>query len=214
MDDDGSMSTPARDRRHVVIAGGGVAAVEALLALRALAGHRIEITMLSPERDFLYRPVTVAEAFDRAEARAYDLSEIVAHGGARVVWDALAAVDPHDRAAVTAGGERIPFDSLLVATGASPAEPLPGALTFRGRDDVPALRSLLEELVYGRARSVALALPVRSDVDAADLRACPYDRGASTRARGRCRRGVARDARGGATRTVWTGGRGRDQAPA
>ncbi len=159
MDDDGSMSTPARDRRHVVIAGGGVAAIEALLALRALAGHRIEITMLSPERDFLYRPVTVAEAFDRAEARAYDLSEIVAHGGARVVWDALAAVDPHDRAAVTAGGERIPFDSLLVATGARPRDPLPGALTFRGRDDVPALRALLDELVSGRARSVALALP-------------------------------------------------------
>jgi len=72
------MSGAVHNRLHVVIAGGGVAAVEALLALRALAGHWIEVTMISPEREFLYRPVTVAEAFDRGEARAYPLAEIVA----------------------------------------------------------------------------------------------------------------------------------------
>ena len=59
-----------RDRLHVVIAGGGVAAVESLLALRELAGRRVQITLLSPERRFLYRPVTVAEAFDRDEAHS------------------------------------------------------------------------------------------------------------------------------------------------
>jgi sulfide:quinone oxidoreductase len=32
-------------------------------------------------------------------------------------------------------------------------------LTFRGRPDVPALRELLDDLIHGRARSVALALP-------------------------------------------------------
>jgi sulfide:quinone oxidoreductase len=36
------------DRTHIVIAGGGVAAVETLLALRELAGHRIEITLVAP----------------------------------------------------------------------------------------------------------------------------------------------------------------------
>jgi sulfide:quinone oxidoreductase len=57
-----------------VIGGGGVAAVETLLALRALAGQRVDVTVVSPERELLYRPVTVAEAFDRAQARAYDLA--------------------------------------------------------------------------------------------------------------------------------------------
>jgi sulfide:quinone oxidoreductase len=154
------MSGPARDRLHVVIAGGGVAAVEALLALRALAGHRIEITMLSPEREFLYRPVTVAEAFDRGEARAYELAEIVGHGGGgRLVCDSLASVEPDERIAVTATGERIGYGALVVAAGAIPREPLPGALTFRGRADVAALRGLLDDLVAGAARSVALTLP-------------------------------------------------------
>jgi sulfide:quinone oxidoreductase len=148
------------DRLHVVIAGGGVAAVETLLALRELAGQRVEITLLSPEREFLYRPVTVAEAFERGEARRYALGEILANrGGGRFVWDSLAAVDPDEQVAVTGQGERIPYDVLVVAAGALAREPLPGALTFRGRSDVAGLRGLLDDLVAGTARSVALTLP-------------------------------------------------------
>ena len=73
--------------------------------------------------------------------------------------DSLATVEPAARAAITESGDRIAFDALVLATGAIPREPLPGALTFRGRGDVLALRSLLDELVSGRAKSVALALP-------------------------------------------------------
>jgi sulfide:quinone oxidoreductase len=148
------------DRRRVLIAGGGVAAVEALLALRELVGHRVGLTLLSPEREFLYRPVTVAEAFDRGEARSYALAEIVGRdGGARLVLDSLAGVEADERVAITGTGERIPYDTLIVAAGAIAREPLPGALTFRGRADVPAMRDLLADLVAGAARSVALTLP-------------------------------------------------------
>ena len=38
---------------RVLIAGGGVAGLEALLALRDLAGDRVELTLLSPETDFI-----------------------------------------------------------------------------------------------------------------------------------------------------------------
>ena len=153
------MSPVGKTRFHVVIAGGSVAALETLLALRALAPHRAELTLLCPAREFVYRPVTVAEAFDRGEARVYRLGEIAADQGAQLVRDSLARVDPGARAVVTAVGDRIAFDALVLATGAIPREPLPGALTFRGRDDVVALRSLLDELVTGRAKSLALALP-------------------------------------------------------
>jgi sulfide:quinone oxidoreductase len=154
------VSGARRDRLRVVIAGGGVAALEALLALRELAGQRAEITLLSPEREFLYRPVTVAEAFERGEARAYPLAEIVGNrDGDRLVWDSLASVEPDDHVAVTGEGQRIPYDALVVAAGALAREPLPGALTFRGRADVAALAALLDELVAGTARSVALTLP-------------------------------------------------------
>ena len=144
-------------RARVLIAGGGVAALEVLLALRELAGHRTDITMLSPEPEFLYRPVTVAEAFGRGEARSYDLEGIVGTG--RLVRDALARVEPGERVVVTATGERISYDTLVVAAGAIPREPLPGALTFRGRRDVEMLRRVLAELVSGEVSSLALTLP-------------------------------------------------------
>ena len=154
------MTSSTHDRLRVVIAGGGVAALETLLALRSLAGQRVELTLISREREFLYRPVTVAEAFDRGEARVYGLAEIVEGDcGGTMIWDSLAHVEADVKVAVTGSGRRVPFDALVLATGAVATEPFPGALTFRGRVDVPALRDLLEELIDGRARSVALALP-------------------------------------------------------
>jgi NADH dehydrogenase FAD-containing subunit len=41
---------------RVLIAGGGVAGLDALLALRALAGDRVALTLVSPAPDFVYRP--------------------------------------------------------------------------------------------------------------------------------------------------------------
>ena len=37
---------------NIVIAGGGVAGLEALLALQALAGDRVALTLIAPEPDF------------------------------------------------------------------------------------------------------------------------------------------------------------------
>jgi hypothetical protein len=53
---------------QVLVAGGGVAGLEALLALRDLAGGRVELTLLSPEEEFVYRPMAVAEPFGRGRA--------------------------------------------------------------------------------------------------------------------------------------------------
>jgi sulfide:quinone oxidoreductase len=144
---------------QIVIAGGGVAAVESLLALRELAGNRVKVSVVSPEREFVYRPVTVAEAFGRGEARTHPLGEIVAHAGAELVSDSVKRVEPSGQAVYLPSGERIGYDRLIVAAGAVARESLPGALTFRGREDVPALRDLLVELASGAARSVALTLP-------------------------------------------------------
>ncbi len=147
------------DRRlRVLIAGGGVAALEALLALRALAGHVVSVTLLAPDRELVYRPVTVAEAFGRAEARSYQIADILADQQVDHVQDSLEHVDPAGRAVVTGSGARMPFEALLVATGARATAPLPGALTFGGRADVPRLRAVLDELVNGTARCVVFAL--------------------------------------------------------
>ena len=78
----------------MLIAGGGVAALEGLLALHALAGHALQITLLAPRSGFLYRPVTVAEAFGRGEARSWPLEELVVdHCGGRLIHGSLREVD-------------------------------------------------------------------------------------------------------------------------
>jgi sulfide:quinone oxidoreductase len=150
----------SRNPLHVVIAGGGVAAIECLLALRELAGLRVKLTLISREREFLYRPLTVVEAFDLGQARAFALDEIVQYeGGGELVWDEIESVNPGEHVVLTGSGERVPFDSLVIATGAVATDPLPGALTFGGRGDVAALRTVLDDLITGSAHSVALTVP-------------------------------------------------------
>ena len=75
-----SSSAPA----DVIILGGGVAALEAMMALRELAGDRVRVSLVSAAEDFVERPMSVAEPFGLATVRRYPLREIAADFGARV----------------------------------------------------------------------------------------------------------------------------------
>jgi 2-polyprenyl-6-methoxyphenol hydroxylase-like FAD-dependent oxidoreductase len=48
---------------NVVIAGGGVAALETALALADLAPDRTDVTVIAPNSEFLYRPMIIPEPF-------------------------------------------------------------------------------------------------------------------------------------------------------
>ena len=145
---------------RVLIAGGGVAALELLLALRVHAGARVAITLLSADHALAPPAMTVAAPFGRGGAQTHDWREITADLGARLVLDRLVAVETDTRTAFTHGGRRIPYDVLVLATGARRVEPLAGALTFGMRGDAPAarLREVVAELVAGRSASLAFAL--------------------------------------------------------
>jgi sulfide:quinone oxidoreductase len=148
---------------RVVIAGAGVAGLEALLALHALAGPLVEVDVLSPDPTFRYRPVSVGEAFDRGRPSEFDLEGICADQGARLCQDALAGVDPVHRRVVTRTGTELPYELLALATGARPVEAVPGALTFRGSQDVAALREVLAGIEAGKMENVVFALPPNAD---------------------------------------------------
>lgn len=144
---------------RVVVAGGGVAALEAALALRVLAGDRVDVELLAPEPRFWYRPLAVAEPFELGEARHFELCELAARAGASHTLGALASVDAVKREARTAAGAVVPYDALLLACGALPAPGVHGALTFRGPADTDAVRCLLDEAAAGRVRRIAFAVP-------------------------------------------------------
>src|ERR1039458_9478268 len=82
---------------EVVIAGGGVAALETALALHALAGAGVKLTLLSPPADFIYQPMAVLEPFVRRSPRHLSLAKVAADVKATLMQDTVAAVEPERR---------------------------------------------------------------------------------------------------------------------
>jgi sulfide:quinone oxidoreductase len=144
---------------RVLIAGGGVAAIEAMLALHALAQDRVEIELLGAEPHFWYRPLSVAEPFGLGKATRYEVGALAsAAGGGTFTLGRLLGVDTARHEALTSVGE-IGYDILLVAVGAVPTLAIPGAQAFRGPADSEKMGDVLRDLRAGVIRRVVFAVP-------------------------------------------------------
>ena len=154
-----SAAKTRRTRPRILIAGGGVAALEAALALRALAEERVELELLAPEPQFWYRPLAVVEPFGGGRVHGLELAELASAIGAQFTLGALAAVEPAEHIVRTAAGAEIEYDILLVASGARPVAGIDGAFTFRGPADSDAFGKLLAELGSGTLDRLVFALP-------------------------------------------------------
>jgi sulfide:quinone oxidoreductase len=150
---------PSPGKHRVVVAGGGIAALEAVLALRRLAGDRVELDLVTPEPELVYRPLAVVEPFGLGEAPRFDLAAIARDQDFRLHGDSVAEVDPNERLARTTAGEELAYDSLVIATGAHPEPAVPGAFTYRGPPDGPQLRSQLRRIEEGEISDVVFAVP-------------------------------------------------------
>jgi sulfide:quinone oxidoreductase len=140
--------------KQLVIAGGGPAAIEAALAVRRLAQDRVAVTLVSATEAFVYRPQSVAEPFGRGEPQRFSLSGIAAERGFQFVHAALRGVDAGAHRA-NLDGKLVEYDALLLALGAAAEEAVPGALTFGGERDVPAIRAALARVHAGAPLRVA-----------------------------------------------------------
>ena len=149
----------AREPLRVLIAGGGVAGLEAALALRALAGESVELELLSPAERFTYKPMLVAEPFGSGAGTDFDLARILRDTNAHHRRDSLAGVEADNRIAVTEGGERIGYEALLVALGARTVEAVPGALSFSGKEERARFAALLAALGRLGSRRLAFVVP-------------------------------------------------------
>ncbi len=143
-------------RMRVVIAGGGLAAIETMLGLEALAPDRVEVELIAPAAQFVYRPHLVAEPFSLAVATRVDLAGLAARHGARLRRDTLAAVDPGQCYVQTGDGVRLDYDALVIAIGARAIPAIEGALTFDDRAASDgSFRAVLDQLeAQGHGRLV------------------------------------------------------------
>jgi len=145
--------------KKVLIAGAGVAGLEAALALRASAEDRVTVELLAPETEFVYRPLAVAEPFRVGEAKRFPLRQLVEATGAGLHQGAIRSVDPGRRTVSTSEGAELTYDLLLLALGARAVPGIPGALTFRGPGDEELVATLLSDARAGRVRRLVFALP-------------------------------------------------------
>lgn len=146
-------------RARVVIAGGGFAALELTLALKALAEEYAELTLVSPTASFAYRPAATVEAFSDGSLVSYDLHEIALDLSVKFCQGSVEAVAHREQLVRLDSGAWLDYDFLVLAIGAHARAAVPGALTFRDQRDVTHLRILLDELGAGAIRRLVFAVP-------------------------------------------------------
>jgi sulfide:quinone oxidoreductase len=147
--------TPSTQPLKVVVVGGGIAALEVVLALEDLAGARVEVTLVAPERDVVLRSLSVVALFSRGHVDQLSLTTFMDEHGGRFVRSAVDRVGA--RAVHLVGGGEVSYDALVLAHGASEVPALPGALTFGEHSG--AFSGLLADLEQGFTRSVAFVVP-------------------------------------------------------
>jgi sulfide:quinone oxidoreductase len=138
-----------------------VAGLEAMLALRDLAGERVSVQLLAPEPEFVYRPLTVREPFSIGRAQRYPVRELIAGLDVELLEQSFGWVDPAQRTVHTDTGQELPYDALLLALGARIRTRFSHAHTIDPRQLDEILHGLLQDVEGGYVKRLAFVVPAR-----------------------------------------------------
>jgi sulfide:quinone oxidoreductase len=152
---------PASAPLRVLVAGGGVAGLEAVLALRELAGERVAVALLTAAGDFVYRPMTVREPFALSTAERLSVAEFAHEAGAELIVDAFDSIDAQRRVVHTSSATELAYDALLLALGGRPHARFPHAVTLDDARLDEQLHGLLEDVDGGFVKALAFVVPAR-----------------------------------------------------
>jgi sulfide:quinone oxidoreductase len=154
-----TQSPPSKLR--VLIAGGGVAALETAIALADLAPDLTSTTVLAPNSEFVERPMRVREPFAYPEARHFPVDQIVRDAGAEPIADELAWIDPAKRIVHTQRGSELEYDALVLALGGRICPRYKHAITIDDRKLDETLHGLIQDVEEGYVKSLAFVAPGR-----------------------------------------------------
>jgi sulfide:quinone oxidoreductase len=143
----------------VVVAGGGFAAAELVLAVRVLAEERVTLELIAPSPRLAFKPAATGEAFGASTVQEFDLRELAEDAGATYRRDTVEAVASKTSRLRLASGATAHYDALVLATGARAHAVVPGATTYRDQRDSPAIARMLAELRARAISAVAFAAP-------------------------------------------------------
>jgi 3-phenylpropionate/trans-cinnamate dioxygenase ferredoxin reductase subunit len=138
----------------VVIVGAGHGGSQAAVSLRQ-QGYNGPLTLLTDEADVPYHKPPLSKTFLRTPEAAPSLlraeSTYASNNIALRLDTSVASIDLHGRRLVLRGGDALPFDRLVLATGARarrltlPGRDLAGVFYLRSAHDARALRSALAD---------------------------------------------------------------------
>lgn len=145
----------------VLIAGGGVAALELALALGEIAPAETDVTVLAPNDEFAYRPYAVREPFAYAPAMRYPLDRVLRRAGAKRRAEELAWVDTAAQVLHTASGAELPYGALAIAVGAHARPRFAHAITIDDARLDELMHGLVLDVEEGSVKRLAFVIPAR-----------------------------------------------------
>lgn len=143
----------------MVVLGGGVAGIEALLALHDMAGERASVTLVAPDPDFVYKPLLVEEPFGLEPAERRALAPLAEEMGAKLVQASAKAVDPDQHRVELSDGSQLEYDQLLVAVGGRFRPAYGDALTFPSAKDPLNADALLTKAHVSAGDAITFVVP-------------------------------------------------------
>ena len=147
-------------RARVLVAGAGMAGLEAALALDGFLGDDARVTVVDARGRFAVPATAAGRAFGIDPAVDVPLARLLSGTRIALRHARIVAVDPRRRLAMLAGGELLAYDDLVVALGARGEPPLGEALTFRGHADAQELRGLVDGVAEHADRGASTDLVV------------------------------------------------------
>jgi sulfide:quinone oxidoreductase len=144
---------------EVLIAGGGVAGLEALLALRELAGDKVRVTMLAPKPEFVYRPMIVEEAFSLVPAERHELDLLVADCGGKFLLGELSEVVPDEHLVRLSDGMDLAYDIAVICVGAQAHTAYESATTLRSWEEPLAIDEAMATAASHPSHTIAFVVP-------------------------------------------------------
>jgi sulfide:quinone oxidoreductase len=152
------VSEPNDGGARICIVGGGVAGVEALLALSDLAGERASLTLIAPEPEFVYKPLLVEEPFGLGPPEQYALQPLADECGAEFMLKAASAVKPDRHELELDDGSALGYDYLVVCVGGRYEPAYEGATTFPNPRKPLRIDEVIERARAGSGR-IAFVVP-------------------------------------------------------
>jgi sulfide:quinone oxidoreductase len=152
------VSEPNDSGARVCIVGGGVAGVEALLALGDLAGDRAQLTLIAPVPDFIYKPLLVEEPFGLGPAAQYELEPLASEHGAEFLMRSVSSVDPGAHRLELDDGSSFDYDYLVVCVGSRYVPAFSRAITFPNPAEPLRIDPVLDQAASGAGR-IAFVVP-------------------------------------------------------